>query len=227
MEVYEAYKTYLKQRFEKATYYQYVSHLKPLFTYLKEQHLSPITLHSFEGQEWVNTLIKQELQPANINAKITASKHFFNFLVEQKYRQQNPFQEVTLVRGLKKEANYIDLKPIEAFLAQQHPNSEDYKAFLYHSIVISIVTMGVHIQDLIALKLKHINLEEKTLCPQKFTFFDWLFIRNEEKYIWLHLRKLSCLLILCLVNFLSMYPDHYQSDEIFCADVLQKVLIKR
>ena len=80
----------------------------------------------------------------------------------------------------------------------------------------------------------------KNTLSWKVYFFDWLFIWNEEKYIRLHWRKLSGILILCWVkseHFISLLiinnelsiqcPDHYQSDKMFCAAVLQKVLIKR
>ena len=165
MEVLNTYQDYLLKNKEKVTCYQYLSHLKHLINHTKIQHINLFNMVDADVVEWIATMYLENLSVASINAKITASKNFFNYLIAEKKIYKNPFVKTKLIKNAPRNFKYIDLKIIREKIAVFEPRHATEK--LYFAIFYGILNLGISVQDLKKIKIKDIDNKEHTIVLSK------------------------------------------------------------
>ncbi len=140
----------------------------------KKQSTTPIEIDYKTCLKYIKHLTRKGNSKKTINHKLGSIKTYFNYLISEGYRTDNPIEN-TSVRGTQRTINYNLLEPEELEDLYYSYETENYQE-AYHKytskrnkiIVGLLVYQGLDTQDLKNLKTEHLQLQKgKIYVPSR------------------------------------------------------------
>ena len=161
------YNDYLKAKgYTLATMLTKNRELNYFIRWCKKQATTPKHIDYNTCLKYIKHLTRKGNSKKTINHKLSSIKTYFNYLVSEAYRTDNPI-ETTVVRGVKRTLTYNLLEPDEledlyySFKTEKLRNQfVSYRAKRNKVIVGLLVYQGLDTQDLKSLKTAHLQLEK-------------------------------------------------------------------
>ena len=159
------YKTYLeKQKYSKTTIESYVNESEVFIKWSKRNHTSPESIDYKTFLKYIKYLQRKKNTKKTVKHKIGALKIYFNYLLSEYYRTDNPIESLT-IKGVKRVINYNTLETDELedlYYSYETENIKDP----YHRltakrnkiIVGLLVYQGLNTTELIHLELEDLQL---------------------------------------------------------------------
>jgi len=171
----KTYKEYLrKEGYTETTILTKEIELKYFTKWCKRQTTTPIEIDYKTSLKYIKHLTRKGNSKKTINHKLGSIKTYFNYLISEAYRTDNPI-ETTIVRGTQRTINYNLLEPEELEDLYYSYETENYQEE-YHKytskrnkiIVGLLVYQGLDTQDLKNLKMEHLQLNKgKIYIPSR------------------------------------------------------------
>lgn len=161
------YKEYLQQQNYSATTIQSYDKAKSRFIeWCKRHHIEPETIDYKTCLKFIKYLTRKGTTKRSVNHRIRSIKTYFNYLIDQAYRSDNPIKDIN-IKGERRTINYNLLESDELEDLYYSYQTERIKD-AYHSltakrnkvIVGLIVYQGLRTTDLSNLKLEHLQLSK-------------------------------------------------------------------
>jgi len=161
----KTYKDYLEEKqYSKTTIKSYTDGIQNFIKWCNRNHTTAIVIDYKKSLKYIQYLTRKGIRKKTINHKLQAVKHYFNYLVEQAYRTDNPIEN-TVVKGEKRITNYNLLEADELEDLYYSFSTENYQE-QYHKYTLKrakvilglIVYQGLKTTDLGNLKTEHLQL---------------------------------------------------------------------
>lgn len=156
------YLSYLKieKGLSQNTIVSYERDLKKLIFYIKnlKNYSSPINITSDTIQQFIYETSK-EINPRSQARLISGLRSFFDYLVFEEYRQDNPTDLIESPNITRKLPDTLEKKEIDSLIAAidlSHPQGERNK-----TIIETIYSCGLRVSELINLQLSDLFFEEE------------------------------------------------------------------
>ncbi|MFL0095022.1 tyrosine-type recombinase/integrase [Tenacibaculum maritimum] len=161
----KCYKTYLeKEKYSKTTIESYVNESEVFIKWSKRNHTSPESIDYKTFLKYIKYLQRKKNTKKTVKHKIGALKIYFNYLLSEYYRTDNPIENLT-IKGVKRVINYNTLEADELedlYYSYETENIKDP----YHRltakrnkiIVGLLVYQGLNTTELIHLELEDLQL---------------------------------------------------------------------
>lgn len=161
------YRTYLKQQdYSQTTIKGNQKQVELFIKWCKRNHTSPPEIDYKICLKFIKYLTKKGITKKTINHRLRSIKIYFNYLIDQAYRIDNPI-ETTTVKGEKRTLNYNLLEADELedlyYSFETDTYQEDYHQYTLKRakvIIGLIVYQGLNTTDLGNLKLEHLQLSK-------------------------------------------------------------------
>ncbi|OYQ89303.1 site-specific tyrosine recombinase XerD [Wohlfahrtiimonas chitiniclastica] len=153
--------------FEEALYYQeglqpltlqsYLSDLDKLQFYLFDQDLTLETADEATLQAYIQTQLDKKLSPRSIARFVSAFKHFYDFLIVLKVRDDNPARKLVIPKFTASLPESLSEADVEKLL-----NTHDVSTPLGlrdRAMMELLYSCGLRVTELIALTLTQVNLQ--------------------------------------------------------------------
>ncbi|WP_018122322.1 site-specific tyrosine recombinase XerD [Wohlfahrtiimonas chitiniclastica] len=153
--------------FEEALYYQeglqpltlqsYLSDLDKLQFYLFDQDLTLETADEATLQAYIQTQLDKKLSPRSIARFVSAFKHFYDFLIVSKVRDDNPARQLVIPKFTASLPESLSEADVEKLL-----NTHDVSTPLGlrdRAMMELLYSCGLRVTELIALTLTQVNLQ--------------------------------------------------------------------
>ncbi|WP_159292438.1 phage integrase N-terminal SAM-like domain-containing protein, partial [Tenacibaculum maritimum] len=109
----KCYKTYLeKEKYSKTTIESYVNESEVFIKWSKRNHTSPESIDYKTFLKYIKYLQRKKNTKKTVKHKIGALKIYFNYLLSEYYRTDNPIENLT-IKGVKRVINYNTLEADE------------------------------------------------------------------------------------------------------------------
>jgi len=140
----------------------------------KRQSTTPIKIDYKTSLKYIKHLTRKGNSKKTINHKLSSIKTYFNYLISESYRTDNPIENVN-VRGTQRSINYNLLEPEELEDLYYSYETDNYQEE-YHKhtskrnkiIVGLLVYQGLDAQDLKNLRTEHLHLNKgKIYVPSR------------------------------------------------------------
>ncbi len=155
------YQSYLKieKGFSENTLENYSRDIKKFMSFLENSHseLLPTTVTKESVQEFIYALSK-EVNPRSQARMISALRSFFNYLIFEKYRKDNPTDLIETPKIGQKLPDTLSEEEVEALINAvdlTHPQGERNK-----TILETLYGCGLRVSELINLQLSDLFFEE-------------------------------------------------------------------
>ena len=112
---------------------------------------------------WIVSLSKQDLNPKSINRKIASLKSYFKFLMLIEEIDQNPAEGLKSLKTGKRLAEFYSNKEIDEVFQSFDLSSEKFHVHRDFLLLYILYVTGIRRDELINLRLEHLNLESQTL----------------------------------------------------------------
>ncbi len=161
------YKTYLQKQGYAASTIESHNNAKSLFTkWCKRHHTTPTEIDYKTTLKFIKYLSRKGNSKKTINHKLRSIKTYFNYLIEEAYRADNPIEN-TIVKGERRTINYNLLEADELEDLYYSFETENIKD-KYHRLTAKrgkvitglIVYQGLNTTDLSKLKTEHLQLDK-------------------------------------------------------------------
>ena len=161
----KCYKTYLeKEKYSKTTIESYVNESEVFIKWSKRNHTSPESIDYKTFLKYIKYLQRKKNTKKTVKHKIGSLKIYFNYLLSEYYRTDNPIESLT-IKGVKRVINYNTLETDELEDLYYSYETENIKD-LYHRltakrnkiIVGLLVYQGLNTTELIHLELEDLQL---------------------------------------------------------------------
>ncbi|WP_420553391.1 site-specific tyrosine recombinase/integron integrase [Tenacibaculum aiptasiae] len=156
------YKSYLKieKGLSKNTIESYLRDIKKLilFVELLNEHLTPINVSSNSIQEFIYDVSKT-INPRSQARLISSLRSFFDYLVFEDYRKDNPTDLIESPNIARKLPDTLEKEEIDNLIAAidlSHPQGERNK-----TIIETIYSCGLRVSELINLQLSDLFFDEE------------------------------------------------------------------
>ncbi|WP_272149335.1 site-specific tyrosine recombinase/integron integrase [Tenacibaculum aiptasiae] len=156
------YKNYLKieKGLSKNTIESYLRDIKKLilFVELLDEHLTPINVSSNSIQEFIYDVSKT-INPRSQARLISSLRSFFDYLVFEDYRKDNPTDLIESPNIARKLPDTLEKEEIDDLIAAidlSHPQGERNK-----TIIETIYSCGLRVSELINLQLSDLFFDEE------------------------------------------------------------------
>lgn len=187
----------LLSQFEEALYYQeglqpltlqsYLSDLQKLESYLAEKNTQLEHADTEKLQEYIQLKLSEKISPRSIARFVSTFKHFYDFLIVSKIRDDNPARKLIVPKFTAPLPESLSEDDVEALL-----NSHDLATPLGlrdRAMMELLYSCGLRVTELISLTMSQINLQagvvrlvgkgnKERLVPIGEVGIEWL-----EKYL--------------------------------------------
>ncbi|CAM1353713.1 tyrosine-type recombinase/integrase [Tenacibaculum halocynthiae] len=162
----KAYKDYLeKQQYSITTIESYILQAEKFTEWVAKQGLKINLFRYKEAIQYVNYLQKTHTNPKTINHKLTATKHYFNYLINSNEITTNPFTALK-VQGEKKNRllhNLLSSDELEDLYYSYETETDKHPRRILankrNKVIIGLlVYQGLTTSDLKRLELEHLEL---------------------------------------------------------------------
>jgi integrase/recombinase XerD len=157
----KSFQSYLKleRGLSKNTIANYTFDLEKLCLFLEENQLTktPVTIEEETMQQFIFKIAK-EVNPRSQSRIISGLKSFFNYLIVEEYRKDNPMDLIEAPRMGRKLPDTLSLQDIDALIAAidlSKPEGERNKA-----MIETLYGCGLRVSELISLKISDLFFEE-------------------------------------------------------------------
>lgn len=114
-----------------------------------------------EARDIICSFIDKGIKPSSVNVYLSMLKKFFNYLVLRSCVQYNPFQRIKRLKQpslMPKFISYLDMRKIYDYKWNDSPLDKEDK-FCIHMLL----DYGLTVSELCFLKVKNINIENKSI----------------------------------------------------------------
>ena len=164
-----SYKQYLeKQNYSDTTIKHYLQRIKAFTTWLKKQQIQAGEIDYKNALRYIQDLQHKNLQVQTLNNHLASLKSYFDYLIAENLRVENPLQEVTIKGAIKRviSHNLLDSDELEdlyySYPTESFNKHSNYRAKLSakRNKVITglIVYQGLNTTNLKSLELEHLEL---------------------------------------------------------------------
>ncbi len=159
--------TYLKeQNYSKSTIESYTNTANKFIKWCERNHTTPKEIDYKNSLKYIKYLSRKAISKRTINYYLKAVKIYFNYLIEQVERTDNPIED-TNIRGEKRILNYNLLSSDEledlyySFESKNTADKRQIVALQRDKIIIGLmVYQGLSTTNLGSLKLEHLELNK-------------------------------------------------------------------
>lgn len=155
------YQSYLKieRGLSKNSIDSYVMDVEKLFNYLSENsiEISPVAIKEETIQEFVY-FVSKDINPRSQARLISGLKSFFNYLIFEDYRQDNPLELIESPRLGRKLPDTLNIQDIDSLIFAidlSTPEGERNRAMLE-----TLYGCGLRVSELVTLKISDLFFEE-------------------------------------------------------------------
>jgi integrase/recombinase XerD len=138
----------------------YEKELKGLFRVLVELEVPLLdirTVGTNDIEKWVEYMLEKKRAVNSINARLRAGRTFFNFCLNKKYVDQNPFEGVSQLKKRHTVGATFTKKQLDKLL-----NAPDIKQFVGLrdlTIMLTFAHVGLRLKELCSLKVQDLSFE--------------------------------------------------------------------
>jgi len=158
------------------------------FLNVESSQFNPNSVSSQQIQQWVLSLMSDDLSSRSLSRKISTLKSFWHFLLARGYSKQNPTLKIILPKTK---------KPIPAFFKENEMNAvldnslkpEDFEHIRNRLILETFYLTGIRLSELLNIENKDIDLSVGTIRvigkrnKQRIIPIDKSLINDIERYI--------------------------------------------
>ena len=155
-----------EQNYSKSTIKSYTNTTDKFIKWCKRNHTTPNEIDYKKSLKYIKYLSKKAISKRTINYYLKAVKIYFNYLIDQAERTDNPIEN-TNIRGEKRTINYnlLDSDELEdLYYSFESKNTTDKRQILAlqrDKIIIGLmVYQGLNTTNLGSLKLEHLALNK-------------------------------------------------------------------
>jgi integrase/recombinase XerC len=162
-----SFKVYLKfmKNYSKNTIDSYIRDLHQFIDFLhnKDIHLAKASYE--EISQYIHMLvIKKNLEKTSINRKISAVKHFYQYLNKEKIIQSNPALNIQHQKQDKKIPNYLNIDEVYSLLEFSDNNCKNIeKNYRDNAILELIYSSGLRVSEVVGLNLENIDFSQNII----------------------------------------------------------------
>lgn len=109
---------------------------------------------------WIVSLMDAGLSPRSVNRKISGLASFYKFLVAEGMISRTPLDKVVRPRTRKRLPGFVDAESMDELL-DNFEFGDDYEGLRNRMIIEMLYQTGMRLSELIQLKVKDIQLEQK------------------------------------------------------------------
>ena len=134
----------------------------------KDNHISPKKITYKKLLEYIKHLRSKNYQPQSINGELNAIRQYFNYLISENYRGDNPATDL-IVKGTPKKVlhNLLSTEELEDLYYSYetyHKNIHVHASLSRDKVLLGfIVFQGITAEELYKLKLEHLQLQKGKL----------------------------------------------------------------
>ena len=163
----KTYKDYLEQQnYSETTIIGNQKQVELFKHWCKQNNTTAIEIDYKTCLKYIQHLTQKAITKKTINHRLRSIKIYFNYLIDQEYRLDNPI-ETTTIKGEKRTLNYNLLEAEELedlyYSFETHTYQEDYHQYTLKRVKVIIgliVYQGLNTTDLSHLKLEHLQLSK-------------------------------------------------------------------
>jgi site-specific recombinase XerD len=193
----ETYKEYSKANKALNSYNRDLISLNSLKPVFGQSYLFEIASQMIE--EYKARRLKDKVKPATINREVSCLRHIFNKAIEWDVVNRNPAKGVKLLKEPPGRIRYLDVEEIERLLKAIDSIPRGAGKYLKPIVIIAINT-GLRKQEILKLKWKNIDFNERKITVHRTKTNDIRVMPMNES-IYQELKKV---------------PQHSESDYVFC-----------
>jgi len=193
----ETYKEYSKANKARNSYERdltSLNSLKPVFGSLFLFEITPQAVEEYKAKR-----LQEGVTPATINREVSCLKHIFNKAIEWGVVSKNPVKGVRLLKEPPGRIRYLEVDEVERLLTAIDSIPKGAGRYLKPIVIIALNT-GLRKQEILKLKWKNINFNERKITVERTKTNDIRTIPMNET-IYQELRKM---------------PRHIESEYVFC-----------
>jgi len=162
----DSFLNYLKfeKRYSEHTLSAYRSDLYSFLDYIfKEKCLtSIIDVRHFHVRSWLVELMQKDLKPKSIHRKKSSLQSYYQFLLRNKYCDQNPMKKVSAPKLPKRLPVFIQENQIENLMDQEQYGA-DFEGVRDRYLIEMLYISGLRRQEIINLKEQDIDFSSLTM----------------------------------------------------------------
>lgn len=182
----KAWLTYLQIELGRSdtTCMRYRRELEKLKVWARVKRKSLTGLSRYDCSDWIKEKSKRGLQPATINIAIAACKHFFKFLMSERYITRDPMTQINYLPRPEVLPKYLNEDEVDRLLSV--PDVTTYQGMLDRTLIEVLYASGMRSFEVVNLEIKDVNLARGLLqCTGKGKRPRIVRIGREAR-IWLH-----------------------------------------
>lgn len=173
------------------TIISYRSDIEEFFEYLYMNHIEYRDVNKTIIRSYLSTLLEANQSPVTLSRKLSALRHFYNYLVNNDYLLFNPF---LFVSSPKKPIRYPHVLYVEQIenLFKENMNRTDELKYRDECIMELLYSSGIRVNELINIKLIDIDMKNRTIRilakgrKERIVPFDNLTAQTLEEYVTNH-----------------------------------------
>lgn len=157
------YKDYLvhQKQYSENTVVSYANDIENLISFLKQEDLGTLSSVSNRIAKFYVTHLYNHYTPKSILRKISAVRSLYDFLMEEEFLHENPFEFVVLPKVGRKLPKFIYPKEMSDFL--DHIDSSTPLGKRNRAIFELLYGCGLRAQELVDIKLHEVDYYNKTV----------------------------------------------------------------
>lgn len=155
---------YLKnvKRFSNKTIESYKYDLEKLYVFLTKENLSADKLDRFIIRQFLTEEINSGISTNSCGRRLTCYKTYFQFLVNNKFIKNNPFESVSSPKRIKKLPDVLYKDQVEKLFDLNSKRTDDI-AIRDQAIIELMYASGLRAEETISLKIVNIDLRNRIL----------------------------------------------------------------
>ncbi len=199
-ELVQSFETYLStlKNYSINTITAYLGDIQSLENFLNNEELGDFMHLSERISKFYISYLHNQYTPVSIRRKISSVKSFYDYLVNEKYKDINPFQNAVLPKESKKLPKFIYENEMNDFLSRIDTSSLKGKRDI--CIFELLYGCGLRVSELCSIRLKDIDYVNKTILVHGKG--------SKDRYVPIHdlaIKKIKDYLVFTRNVFVSRY----------------------
>lgn len=151
-----------ERRFSPNTVKAYVADIESFYDFLLKQNLLDNNLKKNDIRLFMKDQIDSYISKRSLGRKLASLRHYYNFLQNKEYVQDNPFLSVKAPRAIKKLPRVLYEEEIEVIL-KANEKRQDFLKDRDQLILEFMFATGLRASEVVSLTLQSFNLNERFL----------------------------------------------------------------
>ncbi|MBN9543240.1 MAG: tyrosine recombinase [Alphaproteobacteria bacterium] len=136
------------------------SYVTDLILFCNHVNKNLVSITSDEINGYLNFLRKENTKQTSINRKISAFKHFYNFLVSENIIEISPTSLLKHGKTGKQIPKYLSKAEIDKILSYANETNHTFEEARLSCMIHIMYASGLRVTELISLKTSNVNLEK-------------------------------------------------------------------